>query len=104
VSQQDAARIAIEAIFYTSILFTAAVSMFWPWWRSQLGWSIIAKSFALAVAVLPAMIAYWFGTAVYARNPWLGWLSIAAMATIPLILVWRAAVLWHVQRAARQIL
>jgi hypothetical protein len=104
VSQQFAARITIEAIFYTSLGFTAAVSVFWPWWRSQLGWSIIAKSLALTVAVLPAMIAYWFGAAVYARNPWLGWLSIAAMATIPLILTWRAVVLWHVQRTARQIM
>ena len=98
MSQQTALRIDIQAIFYTSLLFTVAVSTFWPWWRSQLGWSIIAKSLALTVAVLPAMIAYWFGPAIYARNPWLGWLSIGAMATIPAILAWRAWVLWQVQR------
>ena len=86
---------AIEAIFYSSVLFVAAVSTFWPWWKSQLGWSIIAKTAALTIAVVPAMLYYWLGH----RPPgWLNWLSVAALWTIPLILAWRGWVLWQVQR------
>ena len=99
-----AGQIAVEALFYAAILFVAAVSTFWPWWKSQLGWTVTAKSLALAIAVLPAMLAYWFGPGVYASDPWVRWVSIAALWTVPPILAWRAVVIWHLQRKARDIL
>jgi hypothetical protein len=104
VTQELATRIAIEGIFYSAAGFVIAVSVFWPWWKSQLGWTVVAKSLALAVAVFPAMLAYWFGPGVYHRCPWLQWASIGAMWLIPPILVWRAVVIWHAQRTARGIL
>ena len=96
LTQAEATRLGVEAIFYGSLLFCIGVSSFWAWWRSQLGWTIIAKSLALALAVLPAMIFYWFG----ARAPqWLTAVSIAALWSVPLVLAWRLAVLWKIQRA-----
>ena len=95
MTQQLAAEIAIQAIFYTSVLFVAAVSAFWPWWRSQLGVTIIAKTLCLTVAVFPAMLTYWSG---YHPPHWVSYAAIYALWLIPPILVWRAVVLWQVQR------
>jgi hypothetical protein len=96
---KTATQIGVEAVFYTALAFTAAVSCFWPWWKSQLGWTIVAKSLALAVATLPAMLFYWYS----GRSPaWLDWVSVCALWSIPVILAWRAYVLWQVQRSGGQ--
>lgn len=95
MTQQLAAQIAIEGIFYSGVAFIIAVSLFWPWWKSQLGWTIIAKTVTLSLAVLPAMLMYWFGIGT---PRWLMYVSILALWAIPPILAWRAIVLWRVQR------
>lgn len=99
-----AGQIAVEGIFYSAVGFVLAVSFFWPWWRSQLGWSITAKSLALAIAVLPAMLTYWAGPNIYKDAPWLQWVAISALWLIPPILAWRAVVIWQAQRKARDVL
>lgn len=99
-----AGRLAVEGVFYSAILFVAAVSLYWPWWKSQIGWSITAKSIALALAILPAMLTYWFGRGVYREFPWLGWVAVGALVLIPPILAWRAVIIWHFQRRARNII
>lgn len=104
MTQALAAQIAVEGTFYGAFAFIAAVSIFWPWWRSQLGWSIIAKSVAVALAVLPNMLFYWFGPAVYIDAPWIYWVAIGALLLVPPILAWRAAVIWRAQRRARTML
>jgi len=96
-----AGKIGVEGIFYGSVGFIAAVSVFWGWWRSQLGWSIIAKALALAVAVFPAMLMYWSG---FHAPHWLLWVAVYALWAIPPILAWRAIVIWQAQRKARNIL
>ena len=99
-----AGKIGVEGLFYAALGFVAVVSVFWPWWKSALGWSIIAKSLALGIAVLPAMLAYWFGMGVYQRAPWLQWVAIGALWLVPPILAWRAVVIWQAQRHARDVL
>ena len=103
MTQALAGRIAVEGIFWSALAFVAVVSVFWPWWKSALGWSIIAKSIALAFAVFPAMLDYWLGTTT-SRDKWLQWMAIGALWTIPPILVWRAVVIWHAQRKARDVI
>lgn len=98
---QVTGQYAVEAIFYTSIVFIAAISTFWPWWRSQLGWTITAKTLALVIAVTPAMLEYWFGPTVYKDAPWLAWVTVAALACVPPVLAWRAIILWRIQRHQR---
>lgn len=99
-----AGEVAVEGVFYSALLFVAAISFFWPWWKSQLGWSIAAKSLAIAIAVLPAMLFYWLGHRVYDDAPWLRWVAVAALWAIPPILAWRAWVIWQLQRKARGVL
>ena len=95
MSLQLAGVIAVQGIFYSTLAFVIAVSTFWPWWKSQLGWTIIAKSLALTGAVVPAMLVYWFGVKV---PVWLSWVSVIILWAIPPILAWRAYVIWKVQR------
>lgn len=104
MTQALAAHIAIAGVFWSALGFVAAVSLFWPWWKSQLGWTIAAKSIAIALAVLPSILYTWFGPGVYRDAPWLAWVAIGALALIPPILVWRAVILWHTQRRARDII
>jgi hypothetical protein len=91
-------------MFWSVLAFVAVVSTFWPWWRSQLGWTVTAKSLALAITVLPAMLTWWFGPAVFHDFPWLQWMSVIGLWLIPPILAWRALVIWQAQRKARDIL
>ena len=102
MSQALAGQIAVEGIFYSALGFVIAVSFFWPWWKSALGWSIVAKSLALALAVFPAMLVYWLGPS--ARAAWLQWTALVALMTVPPILVWRLVVIWQAQRKARDVL
>lgn len=94
-----ATKIGIETIFYCSIAFCLAVSLFWPWWQSRLGWTIVAKSMALAIATLPAMVFFWFG---FQPPEWLRIASISGLWLVPPILAWRALELWLVQRRGGQ--
>ena len=96
-----ATKYGIEAIFYSSIGFVILLSTFWAWWRTQLGWSIIAKSIALAMAVLPGMLVIWFGITVTAP---LQWVTLCALWAVPVILGWRLAVLWLIQRGGKDAL
>ena len=101
MSLQLAGQIVVEEIFYSSLGFVIAVSVFWPWWRSQLGWSICAKALAFGLAFTPAMVMYTFG----AHAPtWMQWGAVCSAALVGPILAWRAWVIWHAQRKARDIL
>ena len=104
MSHELAGHIAVGGIFWSAIGFVIAVSAFWPWWKTQLGWSITVNELALTVAVAPSILVYWFGPAVYTGAPWLFWVSIGALLTIPPAVAWRAAVIWHTQRKARDML
>ncbi len=90
-----AGTIAVQGIFYASLIFIIGVSAFWPWWQSELGWSITAKSIALGLAVLPAQIAYWTGGK---PSPGEQWAATILLWFVPPILIWRAWVLFKVQR------
>jgi len=92
------ATVAIEVIFYASIAFIGAVSFVWPWWRDQLGWSIIAKTAALAIILLQPMLYLWLGPNALTQAPWLSWFSTCALFLVPAALVWRFVVIFRIQR------
>lgn len=95
---QQAFADGIQAVFYASWAFIAVVSVFWPWWKTLIGWSVVLKAAALGVAVMPAMLDYWFGPVLPA---WLNWVSVAGLWAVPPILVFRAIVVWIYQRTGR---
>lgn len=90
--------IVIQVIFYSGLAAPAVMASFWVWWRSELGWSIVAKTLALSLALLPAMFLYWFGPTAFTTSDALRWFSIVALAAVPVILWWRVWVIFKTQR------
>ena len=90
--------VIVQAIFYSGFAAPAVMATFWPWWRSELGWSIVAKTFALSLALLPAMLLYWLGPTTFTTSSALRWFSIAALGAVPLIVWWRVWVIYRFQR------
>lgn len=95
-----AGHIVLNATFWGCWVFVAVTSFYWPWWKTELGWSITVKSVAIALALVPAELRFWFPA--YRETPPLEWLSISAVGAVPLILAWRATVIWRYQRNGRK--
>ena len=91
-------QVIIQVIFYSGLIAPAVMATFWPWWRSELGWSITAKTFALSLALLPAMLVYWFGLNAITGSDALRWFSLTALAAVPVIVWWRVWVIYKAQR------
>lgn len=97
--QQQITTVVIQVIFYSGLAVPAVLALFWPWWRSELGWSIVAKTICLSLALLGAMLTYWFGPVGFTRSAFLQWFTIAALAAVPVVLWWRVWVIFKTQRS-----
>ena len=97
-AQARVSLIVIQVIFYSGFAAPAVMATFWPWWRSELGWSIVAKTLALTLALLPAMLIYWFGFNTFTDSRAMQWFSICALAAVPVIVWWRVWVIFKAQR------
>lgn len=90
--------IIIQVIFYSGLTAPMVMELFWRWHRSELGWSIAAKTIALSLALSPAMLVYWFGVNALTTSDVLRWFSIVMLALVPLIIWWRVWVVYKQQR------
>ena len=97
-AQQQITTVIIQVIFYSGIAAPLVIAAFWKWWRSELGWSIVAKTIALSLALFPAMLFYWLGPTAFTTSGGLRWFSIAALGAVPLIVWWRVWVIYKAQR------
>ena len=97
-AEAQVTQVIIQVIFYSGILAPAVTATFWPWWRSELGWTISAKMLALSMAILPAMLLFWFGPSAFVTSDVLRWFSITALAAVPVIIWWRVWVIFKAQR------
>jgi len=88
--------LSLHATFWTALAFCAGVSVFWPWWKTDLGWTIVLKTLCLAIILLP----YELRTLFHVDNGATGfqWMATIAFAAIPLIIAWRFAVILAIQR------
>jgi hypothetical protein len=91
-------EIAVQIIFWSGLAAPAVLGLFWPWWRSELGWSITAKTLALSGTLVSIMIYYLFGPGVLADSAALRWFTIIMLYTIPAIIWWRVWVIYKTQR------
>lgn len=92
-------QIIIQVIFYSGIAAPIVLGLFWKWWRSELGWSIVAKTLALSLALTGTMLIYWFGPTGVARSDAMQWFTLVMLAAVPVILWWRVWVIWKTQRS-----
>lgn len=91
----DAGMWLANVTFFTSLAFPLATAVFWPWWASWWGRNIVSLELGIAVTLLPAVLFRDFGV----DSLVLRWVQAAALATVPLIVVWRAVMIWQTQRA-----
>jgi len=81
--------------FLSAVLFPF-VGIYFPWWRHAFGWNLIAFDLAIGIALFPAFLHRVFGVSttglVYI------YIVAAALTVIPLIVIWRAYVLYIEQK------
>jgi hypothetical protein len=69
---------------------------FWPWYRSSWGWNLVVFDLVIGIAVLPAWL-----HRVLGLNPetlYFEWIEVIALWAVPISIVWRALLIWRVQR------
>lgn len=91
----DAGIVLANVTFFTSLLFPAVTAFFWRWWASAWGRNIVSLELGIAVTLLPAVLFRDFGTDDLA----LRWVQVTALATVPLIVIWRTVMIWLAQRS-----
>jgi hypothetical protein len=92
----DVRTVLIEVVFLECILYTLGVSTFWAWWQTDFGWTIVLKTLAIAVVLLPANLLYVFHVDVNGLG-W-QWESVAGLALVGVMIAWRFLVTWTIQR------
>lgn len=92
----DAGNALENLTFFVSLLFPLVTAFFWPWWESSWGRNIVSLELGIAVTLLPGVLFRDFGVNDLALH----WVQLLALATVPLIVVWRVVMIWRTQRAA----
>lgn len=92
---RDWADIAAGVAFWVCLLWPLAVRTYWPWNKHEWGWNIVIKieliSLALLASVLHTEFGVQFGLALL-------WTEVLAVTAIPLVVIWRAWIIWRAQR------
>ena len=96
--QAQVSEVIIQVIFWSGITAPLVMALFWRWWRTELGWSIVAKTLALSLALLMTVLVIWFGPSALTRSAVLQWFTVAALGAVPVILWWRVWVIYKTQR------
>jgi hypothetical protein len=98
----DISEWVIQLAFWCSLAFIAWYTIWAPWWRYSVGRAIVALDSAIALATGPTVAGLIFGPSLVSGR-FFQWLTVAAFGAIPVITVWRMAIVFRVQRvAARQ--
>ncbi len=87
--------VLVHVTFWVSAAYIAGVSTFWPWWKTDLGWTIVLEAAAIMVVLLPFELHALFG--LDPGGLAFTWLRLAAFAAVPVILVWRFVVTLVIQ-------
>ena len=72
---------------------------YWPWWKNEFGWNVIAFDFTVSVALFPAILHRVFGVNVTSYI--FGWTEAVSIWLIPATILWRAVAIWHTQSVQR---
>lgn len=77
--------------FWASITFLVSISIIWPWWKSSWGANIVLLELGISLALLPGVFSYDFG--VHISTIAGGWVDVAALWLIAVIIVWRGGMI-----------
>jgi hypothetical protein len=69
---------------------------FWPWYKSDWGWNMVAFDACVSLALLPI----WAHRALNldSNSYFFGWMEAASIWLIPAIVLWRVFLIWQAQR------
>jgi hypothetical protein len=93
----DASTVVVQAAFWSALAFIIWYSILAPWYRYPIGRALVALDSAIVLATLPSVLGMYFGASIIA---WRGfaWLTVAAFGCIPLVTIWRGAIVFREQR------
>jgi hypothetical protein len=93
---QYVSTIETTATFLASLAFVIIYSITARWWRSALGRNLVAFDSALALTLLPSMVHHFFGVNTV-NNAGFAWFTLIAFGFVPIVIVWRTAILIRLQ-------
>lgn len=97
--QQDIGNWIINLAFWVCLAFPVITALYWPWWKDHWGWSIVVLELLVPVALLAGVLRIDFG--LRSLDPILfGWIVLAALGLIPLVVLHRIWLIWHKQQEA----
>lgn len=86
----------VVATFCCSVAFVVLYTVVARWWQSPLGRNLVAFDSALSLTLLPSVLHHAFGISSSLSEPF-AWFTLAAFATVPCVIVWRAVILLRAQ-------
>jgi hypothetical protein len=82
--------------FWVCFLWPALILLFWPWYKDEWGWNMVAKTEMIALALLGITLHNELG--VRYGTPLLTWIGVTAVTLIPVIIAWRTLIIIGNQR------
>ena len=92
----DLEIIVTQVVFWVSVGFVLGVSTFWPWWKNDLGWTIIIKTACITGILVPFILHLYFG--INESTLFWRWTTLVLFSMIAIVMAWRFTVLWVIQR------
>jgi hypothetical protein len=89
-------RWEVSVTFWVSFAFPFIAALIWPWWKSWWGRNIVALEICIAVTLLPSIAFQYFNLKADVNT--LQWIQVVALATVPVVVLWRVAMIWYDQR------
>lgn len=92
----DLAVVMAQVVFWVSVGFVIGVSTFWPWWKTNLGLTIVLKTACIAAILLPFNLHVLLG--INEDTIAWRWFGVIMLGGIAAVIVWRFIVMWVIQR------
>lgn len=88
--------VLVQAGFWVSLAFVLVVSTYWPWWKTDVGWTIILEAVGLGLLLMPSTTGLEFGWNT--SDLFWQWFVAICFTFVFVIMPWRAVVIWRRQR------
>jgi hypothetical protein len=82
----------LNIAFWSATVFMLFIGLAWPFWKSFWGINIIIFDFAIALALIPSILAHDFGLHVLSSTAAL-WVEVAALWLVGIIVIWRGGLI-----------
>jgi hypothetical protein len=82
----------VMTAFFAALLFIVSYTAMAPWWRTQIGISLIVVDTGLVLALGPSVLHRMFGLSL-ADQVWYGWYFCASLTLVAAGVLWRTAVM-----------